>query len=198
MGEIKLGKIKIIQSFTLVVVIWFIVFPVLFLIDAKSFPTNVSGEICDSVVVFTGGRDRIRRALWVVKKKIGAVKNVFISGVHEQTSLEDILKANEEKVGNVSGSKYGCRFILGKSAHNTMGNAEEVGTWTKENGISKILLITSDYHMRRSIVAVKCKNPNLDVVPCAVKTPQNTVAFLIKCFVEINKLFYTWIKKYLE
>ena len=84
-----------------------------------------------------------------------------------------------------------CNFVLGKDARNTLENAEEVGEWVSRNNINKIVLVTSDYHMRRSMMILKHKNPKLEIIPCAVKSKRKGYLAYLE---ESLKIIYTWIK----
>lgn len=161
--------------------------------DARSFQGDIK-EPCDNVVVLTGGKDRIRYVLEIIKNSRNfKPKNIFISGVHQKTNLGAILAANMnveniewcEKVGR-------CRFILGKEARNTLENADEVDNWIRKNKVNKIVLVTSDYHMRRSVMVLKHKNPSIEIIPCAVLShldKKGATAYMG----ELLKLVYTWI-----
>lgn len=164
--------------------------------DAKhSFAENIQ-KPCDNIVILTGGRYRIRHLLKIIRdSKNVKPKNIFISGVYSKTSLKDILIANMnlndhqwlEKVEH-------CNFVLGKNARNTLENAEEVDKWVKKNSINQIVLITSDYHMRRSIIMLKYRNPELEIIPCSVRNQSKRYRTYLE---EALKIIYTWITLHL-
>jgi uncharacterized SAM-binding protein YcdF (DUF218 family) len=129
-------------------------------------------------VVLTGGRDRIACAFSLAESC--KPKNIFISGVYKGTMLHDILP--EKPIRDVN-------IILGKQAKNTEQNAKEIDEWVKENDISEILLITSDYHMMRSMAELRRVNDRLKIYPCAVNSSVNFVFFLI-CVKEFHKMIY--------
>ncbi|MDR2068192.1 MAG: YdcF family protein [Holosporaceae bacterium] len=135
-----------------------------------------------NIVVLTGGRNRIAHALRSVNNS--RKSNIFISGVYEKTSIEDIL--GHAKIN-------GAHVILGKEAKNTEGNAAEIISWVKSNGIDEILLITSDYHMYRSIVELKHVSGKLKIYPCAVKSKFD-FNFLRNCIKEFHKVAYVRLK----
>jgi uncharacterized SAM-binding protein YcdF (DUF218 family) len=153
-----------------------------FVLDAIFF-SNVPNSICNNVVVLTGGKNRIDYALRSVG--INKPKNMFISGVHEKTTLKAIL-------GNRKTNNKIC-FILGKSAKNTYENAIEIDDWVKKNKVEKILLITSDYHMRRSICELRHINRALRIIPYASKS-EFSYEFLMNCVKEFHKTVYVYAK----
>lgn len=164
-----------------VIAIWCLSFG-FFIIDAVSFK-EIAQEQCDNVVVLTGGKNRIRHALQSIKTN--QPKNIFISGVYAKTTLNDILGEEE--------NREDVNFILGKKAKNTFENADEIDNWVKINGVEKIVLITSDYHMRRSILALTHKNKNVKIIPCASKSKFNFYFFKI-CVKEFHKTIYVYLK----
>lgn len=164
-----------------VIAIWCLLFG-FFLIDALSFK-GITQEQCDNVIVLTGGKNRIQHALRSIKTNRS--KNIFISGVYAKTTLNDILGEDE--------NKEGVNFILGKKARNTFENADEIDNWVRINGIKKIMLITSDYHMRRSILALNHKNKTVKIIPCVSKSKFDFYFFKI-CVKEFHKTIYVCLK----
>lgn len=160
-----------------IIAVWCLLF-LLFITDAISF-NHMSNEQCDNVVVLTGGRNRIQHALEAIQTN--QPKNIFISGVYAKTTLNDILgnNVNRDRVN----------FILGKHAKNTFENAEEIDNWVSTNKIEKIILITSDYHMRRSLLVLENVNSGLKVIPCISKS-QIDFHFIEICLKEFHKTIY--------
>jgi uncharacterized SAM-binding protein YcdF (DUF218 family) len=134
--------------------------------------------------VLTGDPSRIAYAFNLVKS-YGGAKNIFISGVYEKASLKDVWP-QEENSGNAN-------VFLGKQAKNTSENAQEINEWIKRNNISEILLITSDYHMPRSMMELKCRNNLLQVYPYGVKSEFNR-SFVWRCIKELHKMAYAFVK----
>jgi len=144
-------------------------------------------DIADEMVVLTGGRNRMEAAFSL--SKIYRPKNMFISGVSKKATLEDIKFLAAEPISPE------INVILGKKATNTRENALEVDNWVKQNNISRILLVTSDYHMKRSIQELKDVNPQLTVVPCPIKSDFDW-RFVWICIKEAHKLTYVLVRNY--
>jgi uncharacterized SAM-binding protein YcdF (DUF218 family) len=115
-------------------------------------------------------------------------KNIFISGVYKKTTLRDILP---------SGYVENIHIILGKQAKNTRENALEINKWAKQNQISEILLITSDYHIPRSVIELKFASDSLKIYPYAVKSGV-TFKFIEKCVKELHKIMYVYVRSFAE
>ena len=145
---------------------------VLFVLDARKIEKFPPDFVCENIAVLTGGKNRIQLALDSVKRF--RAKNVFISGVYKATTLSDILQNKE--IGDVS-------VILGYEALNTEGNAEEIRGIVDDLGMNEIVLVTSDYHMFRSLYEVRRYNRNLKIYPLKVISTFN-IRFVILCVKE--------------
>lgn len=160
-----------------------ILFPFLFFVyDVRKIKNLPSDFFCEDIVVLTGGKNRIQLALDSIKRF--HAKRVFISGVYKSTKLTDILQNKE--IGDVS-------VILGYKAQNTKGNALEVRGMVEDLGIKEIVLVTSDYHMFRSLYEVKKYNKNLKIYPVKVESTFN-FRFLSLCFKEFYYSFCILIR----
>ena len=113
-------------------------------------------ERAPAIVVFAGSQARIPSALALWRK--GVAPRLLVSGVHRRTVSGDLV--GEEEADSVA---------LGRAARNTFENAVETVLWTRANDIEKIILVTSDLHMRRSLLYLRCFAPSLEVVPFAVR-----------------------------
>ncbi|MDR1375412.1 MAG: YdcF family protein [Holosporaceae bacterium] len=172
---------RLIPGLCLVVFLLWSIGCIIFIWNAISYEDRHDSRLAN-IVVLTGGRNRITHALHSVGD--GEQSNIFISGVYEKTSLQDIF--GDMKID-------GARIILGREAKNTEGNATEIISWVKTNGIGEILLITSDYHMYRSIIELKHVGGKLRICPCAVKSKFN-FNFLRNCIKEFHKVAYVHLK----
>jgi uncharacterized SAM-binding protein YcdF (DUF218 family) len=150
------------------------------------FHENQHDTPCDHVVVLTGGPRRITHALHSIESH--EPKSIFISGVYEKTTLSDVLQNRHRK---------DVKIILGRQAKNTKENALEIDKWVRENNISEILLITSDYHIIRSILELKHVNDTLKIYSIEVKSDLN-FKFIWQCIKEFHKIVYVCIRNFIE
>ncbi|MEQ9116448.1 MAG: YdcF family protein [Rickettsiales bacterium] len=118
-------------------------------------------EKTDAIVVLTGGMHRVEEGFNKFSDHIS--RRMFISGVHDRTKLNELIILNEQQVFNML--KNAKNVELGKKAHSTKENAEETYGWIKKNNIKSIRLVTSNYHMPRSIFEFKKILPNIRIVP---------------------------------
>ena len=148
----------------------------LFVFDARKVNDLPSDFVCEDIVVLTGGKNRIKSAFDSIERF--HAKNILISGVYKGTKLEDIL-GDTEVLGDVS-------VVLGYKALNTEGNAKEIREVAEELGMKEIVLITSDYHMLRSLHEVRKYNKNLKIYPMKVRSDFNG-RFVVLCFKEFYR-----------
>ncbi|MBP1531938.1 MAG: YdcF family protein, partial [Alphaproteobacteria bacterium] len=123
------------------IIVWFGGF-MYFSHHINHYDTNAE-EKTDAVVVLTGGRNRIAKGIKIYNA--GKAERLFISGVSKSTTLEDL----EQRAGLEIINKQNVE--LGYVATTTIGNALEVKNWVEKNNISSIRLVTSNYHVPRSM-----------------------------------------------
>lgn len=107
----------------------------------------------DGMVIFTGGKTRLKTALSLFQQKKS--KYLLISGANPESPSKDI----------VGQSPVIPEITLGYEALNTSGNAKETAAWVKENHIKTLRLITSNYHMPRSLFELRHLLPDVKIFP---------------------------------
>jgi uncharacterized SAM-binding protein YcdF (DUF218 family) len=159
-----------------------------FIVRIVSFDGRYDGSF-DNIVALTGDRGRIAEVFRLAE--VHKSKNAFISGVYERTTLSDIKVLLPKKpISDV-------RVVLGKQARNTEENAREISEWAKQNDISEVLLITSDYHLPRALVELKIADDSLKARPYAVKSDFN-FKFVWRCIKEFHKIAYVCARNFVE
>ena len=150
----------ILISIILVGFIWWIIF--LFNILPKNYysKTFPDSSYDTGIVVLTGGKMRIERGMEILQK--GYAEKMFISGVFMPSEIETKFRIEKSKKDLLD-----CCINFGAKAKNTIENAVEVNQWLSDNSeIIKIILITSYYHLPRSILMFEKKiDRNLEVFP---------------------------------
>ncbi len=106
-------------------------------------PANISPA--DAIVVLTGGSTRIATALDLLEQKKG--QKLLISGVNRGTKAADIQAMHPDKAG-----LFSCCVDLERVATDTIGNARESAKWVDQNGYQSLIIVTSAYHMPRSML----------------------------------------------
>jgi uncharacterized SAM-binding protein YcdF (DUF218 family) len=117
----------------------------------------------DGIVVLTGGASRIEDAMELLAAGHG--KRMLISGVHRATSSAEIARLIPRYERFVS-----CCVDLDHSAVNTVGNAVETRRWVKDQGFTSLIVVTSAYHMPRTMAELAKQLPDTALVPFPVVT----------------------------
>lgn len=145
----------------------------------------------DAIVALTGGQDRLNTALSLLADGHGPL--LFISGVGAQVKLEELLDAHAPKDRLQDLLNLQDRIILGQEAQDTHGNAEETAAWLRGKPIHSIILVTSHYHMRRSLLELHHAMPGLKIYPLPV-TAEATERRLDLWFIEYHKTLWAWLR----
>jgi uncharacterized SAM-binding protein YcdF (DUF218 family) len=118
----------------------------------------------DGIVVLTGGDNRIETGAKLMAE--GRAKRMLISGVNRKVSREEM-----QHLLGIDKQIFNCCVDLGYEALDTVGNADETRTWAISNGYTKLIIVTSRYHMPRSLAELALVMPRVTLLPYAV-TPR--------------------------
>ena len=119
----------------------------------------------DAIVVVTGGSQRVGDAIGLLGAERGS--RLLISGVNEKTGREELAKLNPS-----ARELLACCVDLDYRARNTIGNAIEARRWVRNHGFRSLLVVTSNYHMPRTIAEFAHAMPGVRLVPHPVVTDQ--------------------------
>jgi len=111
----------------------------------------------DAIIVLTGGRQRLERGLDLFEA--GTARKLFISGVNQRVHRDEILR----RFGPVP-ERARCCIVLGHDADNTFGNARETARWMRQEGYRSLRLVTSWYHMPRSLLEFERAMPEITIL----------------------------------
>jgi uncharacterized SAM-binding protein YcdF (DUF218 family) len=107
----------------------------------------------DAIVVLTGGRSRLEAGLDLLGA--GRARMLFVSGVNPHVGRIELMRvAGHADDGNLA------RVVIGHDADNTLGNARETAGWMQQQGYRSLRLVTSWYHMRRSLLEFERAMPD--------------------------------------
>jgi uncharacterized SAM-binding protein YcdF (DUF218 family) len=115
----------------------------------------------DAIVVLTGGRLRIETAVDLFGE--GKAQKLFISGVNHHVDREALTRLFEPVANRAQ-----CCIVLGHDADNTLGNARETAQWMRQERYSSLRLVTSWYHMPRSLLEFRQAMPDMRIVASPV------------------------------
>ena len=129
---------------------------VLFVVSSLSIRGDLSTPT-DAIVVLTGGRLRLEAGLQLFAA--GREKKLFVSGVNQRVDRGELLRT----LGPI-GQRAACCIVLGHEADNTFGNARETAGWMRHEGYRSLRLVTSWYHMPRSLLEFRRAIPEVVLV----------------------------------
>lgn len=127
---------------------------------ASATPPAAPAKV-DAIVVLTGGSARVASGLQLLAD--GKADRLYISGAGADVTVADLL-AQSPAITNVDVSKVS----LGR-ARDTHENAAESAVWIKANMVTSVRLVTSYYHMPRSMLLMEDASPNVEFYPSPVE-----------------------------
>lgn len=119
----------------------------------------------DGIVALTGpSAERVNAAIRLLEQDKG--ERVLISGVNREVRRQELRELTPG-----SNRLFNCCVDLGFEAETTNGNAQEIAAWARARGYDSLIVVTSDYHMPRSLLELRSAAPDLELTPYAVPTP---------------------------
>lgn len=116
------------------------------------------GRRTDAIVVLTGGSLRLETGFQLLSQNMA--EKLFVSGVKKGVPFDDLLA-----VSALTPEDMECCITLGYMADDTGSNAVESAAWIGANRLTSIRLVTSGYHMPRSLLEFRRTLPQLEIVP---------------------------------
>jgi uncharacterized SAM-binding protein YcdF (DUF218 family) len=135
----------------------------------------------EGIVILTGGKDRIQTGMALFNKL--QAKRILISGVDKAVNLS-VIKHKQLK-------GYDCihHFTdIGYGAVNTFSNALESAVWVRNHGFQTIGLVTSRFHIPRSLWLFKKAMPETSIFPIVVDADDSSFFHLLR---EYHKYYLT-------
>ncbi len=134
-----------------------------FVIFASAITRHVAavGAQADGIVVLTGGEHRLVEAARLLAE--GRGKRLLISGANRMATREDL-----HRKSGLTLALFDCCVDIGYDALTTTGNAQETKAWAKDQRFTRLILVTSSYHMPRSLIELERAMPEVALVPYPV------------------------------
>jgi uncharacterized SAM-binding protein YcdF (DUF218 family) len=129
---------------------------------AKSTPAPEPSP-ADGIVALTGAPMRIEAAIRLLE--LGKGRRLLISGVNK-----DVSPAQLRDIARGAGRAYDCCVDLGFAATDTQGNARETAAWAAKHHFKTVIVVTSDYHIPRSLLELHAAMPGVTLEPYPVAT----------------------------
>lgn len=159
---------------------------VMFATHAMRSP-EIAREQASGIVVLTGGDLRLKEGARLLEA--GRAERLLVSGVNGRTRPEEI-----QRLSGLDPARFNCCVDLGYKAQSTVGNAEETRDWAAGHGFRSLIVVTSAWHMARSLAELELAMPDVRLIPHAVasKAPRRQPWWLNPGTVRI--LFSEYVK----
>jgi uncharacterized SAM-binding protein YcdF (DUF218 family) len=115
----------------------------------------------DGIVALTGGSQRIGDAIDLLAQGYGS--RLLITGVNDRTSRDEIARLNPGQR-----RLFECCVDFDYRARNTIGNAVETRRWVQDHRFRSLIVVTSNYHMPRTLLELEHVLPSARLIPYAV------------------------------
>ncbi|MGY8993642.1 MAG: YdcF family protein [Rhodospirillales bacterium] len=146
-----------------------LVFAAIFLLSAwvyglSWFSSLIPSRVEDStthteaIVILTGGSGRLDEGLKLLGEDLAG--RLFVSGVYRGVDVDRLLDISRN-----TPQELACCIDIGHAASNTAGNAAETAEWARDNGIRSLRIVTSVYHLPRSLLEFSYAMPAIKLVP---------------------------------
>ena len=149
---------------TMLVVLALVSFDFLMFARRASESVPATARQADAIVALTGGSG-LRIAAGIDLMSAGRGQRLLISGVNPDVDMDDLIA-----LAGGSPETYACCVDIGYRAETTIGNAEETAAWAYERGYTHLIIVTSDYHMPRSLLLLQRAMPDITLQPYPVRT----------------------------
>ncbi len=128
----------------------------------------------DGIIVLTGGQARIDAALALLEA--GKGRRLLISGVHPSADRESLRLAT-----GGDARLFDCCVDIDHAALDTAGNAEESAKWMQTNHFERVIVVTNNYHMPRSLLEMHRQAETVTLEPYpVVNTPLDQGGWMTK------------------
>src|SRR6056300_1596168 len=171
-----------------------------FLIELLHFKEKIianekyPNKINTNIVILTGGTNRIKDGFDIINKfdeKSKYTIKILVSGTGKgftKLSLQNKLSPDFDL------KLIKCCVELDAISQNTYSNAKQTLKWSIKNNIKEFILITSNYHMPRSILEFKNKMPNIRILTYPIKPRKHEINNWLNSFETFSLIFYEFCK----
>ncbi|MCK0069157.1 YdcF family protein [Kordiimonas laminariae] len=166
------------------IIAWGIGFALFWIRLPYAAKTDTTASKSDAVIVLTGGPNRLETGITLLENKVAG--RMLISGVHEDVRPSELAVRT-----GANPDLFACCIDLGYAADSTIGNAQESAEWVHKNSFQTILLVTSDYHIQRSLILFRKHLPDTSITAVSVPTKLP----VLKLAKEYNKYLITLVRE---
>ena len=115
----------------------------------------------DAIVVLTGAERRIDEGVRLLRGGLG--RRLLISGINAHTRPKHL-----KHLAMPGEALFDCCVDFGYVARDTVGNADETMAWVNHHRFKRLIVVTSSYHMPRSLAELGRVLPDTELIPYPV------------------------------
>ncbi len=131
--------------------------------ETATRPYDPDSPRTEAIVAMTGGSYRVSDAVTLLGAGHG--RRLLISGVNPMVRERELARAVP-----AASPLMACCIDLDHRALNTRGNAIETAKWTRLHSFRSLLVVTSSYHMPRTMLELQRLMPDVRLVAFPVQT----------------------------
>ena len=163
--------------------IFFITYSFIIFLQQIEYEEVIYNNSSDGIAVLTGGKGRISLGLELFKKNRNL--KLIISGVDKKVSETSIIPDSLKNKANITIDKY---------SESTYQNAKVINNWIAKNKLKNVTIISSYYHMPRSMLLIRELSPGIKFYSYPVKKSYNK-----KMLIKENIFYYLFlIEEYIK
>jgi len=163
-----------VRAASLLLLLYLMLFAIFAVTLGRPAPPGLTTE---AIVVLTGGSGRIEEGIARLAQR--RAQRMLIAGADPSVTKQDLARRLGGKRALLD-----CCVDLGSESVDTRSNADEAKRWLDAHGYRSVLLVTSDWHMRRARYEFAGQLGNrYEISTDAVRTEPN----LMTLFLEYNK-----------
>lgn len=117
----------------------------------------------DAIVVLTGGQGRFDKGLKLLMD--GTAGELLVSGVSRDVKPLELVEMYGIDTHDPALANGFTQIALDHAPNNTVGNAESTAAWMQQRGYHSLRLVTSSYHMPRSLMEFHRAMPEVIIIP---------------------------------
>jgi uncharacterized SAM-binding protein YcdF (DUF218 family) len=131
--------------------------------DEATRPYDPASPRTEAIVAMTGGSYRVTDAVSLLGSGHG--RRLLISGVNPMVRERELARAVPAAMPLLA-----CCIDLDHRALNTRGNAIETAKWARLHAFRSLLVVTSSYHMPRTMLELQHLLPDVRLIAYPVQT----------------------------
>ncbi len=155
--------------------------------ENPELPADVSPN--EAIVVLTGDRYRIPKAIDLLRIRQSPL--LIISGAGKGATLTDLVNQQGGAAANIH--ETWKKIVVESNSVSTIENARESGKILKPKGIHRIILVTSEYHMRRASEIFHRVLPSMEIIDYPIASDVSKISTEISERTFTGVLFF-WIE----